>query len=362
MASYKDELVSELKMMWDQYFSRNNGTTLVLCGSIASFMIKMVLRSKALYGRVNLEINLLPFQLFEAKQLLQSFGKVETIESFLLLGGIPQYLKMVHNSPSLYLGIGELAFTRNCYFSSEFEKIFVSHFGKNEHYGKIIRVLSKHSYGLFREQISNKCNIPLSGNLSDDLFNLESAGFIRSFVPIDKNENSKIKKFVLVDSYLMFYLKFIEPNLNSIEIGKPYIFLKITQSTGFSSFLGRAFEVFCQNHAYFISQILGFSGIEYTVGPYFRKTTEEAGVQIDLLFDRQDNVMTLCVMKYSRSPVGVDVIEDVEKKAMTLQKISKKTIQKVLIVKESATLELVKSGYFYKIVSCQDLWGKSSPV
>lgn len=86
MSSYMDELVSELKMMWDQYFSRNNRTTLVLCGSIASFMIKKVLRSKALYGRVNLVIHPLPFQLFEAKQLLQSFRKVETIESLLLLG------------------------------------------------------------------------------------------------------------------------------------------------------------------------------------------------------------------------------------------------------------------------------------
>lgn len=361
MANYKDELISELKMMWEQYFSRNHGTTLVLCGSIASFMIKKVVRSQALYGRVDLEIHLKPFQLFEAKQLLQSFGKIETIESLLLLGGIPQYLKMISNAPSLYLGIGECGFIKNSYFSTEFEKIFVSHFGKNENYSKIIRVLSKHSYGLFREQVAEKCNISLSGNLSNDLFNLEAAGFIRSFVPVDKNEKSKIKKFVLVDPYLIFYLKFIEPNLNNIALGKPDLFSKITQSSSFSSFLGRGFEVFCQNHAYLISQMLGFSGIEYRVGPYFRKSTEEAGVQIDLMFDRQDNVITLCEMKYSRSAVGIDVIEEVEKKVSAIEKISKKTIQKVLIVKDAASQELVKSGYFYKIITCQDLWAYSGP-
>jgi AAA+ ATPase superfamily predicted ATPase len=361
MASYRDELISELKMMWDQYFSKIDGTTLVLCGSIASFMLRKVVRSKALYGRVDLEINLKPFQIFEAKEMLKSHGNTEVVESVLLLGGIPLYLKLVKNAPSLYLGINELAFKTNSYFSTEFEKIFVSHFGKNDNYGKIIRALSKNSYGMFREQISNKCNIPLSGNLSADLFNLEAAGFIRSYTPVDKIGKSKIMKFALVDPYLIFYLKFIEPNLKNIAIGKPDIFSKITQTASFASFLGRSFEVLCQNHAYIISQILGFSGVEYSVGPYFRKSTEDAGVQIDLMFDRQDNVITLCEMKYSRSPVGIDVIGEVEKKVREIEKISKKTIQKVLIVKDHVSNDLVKSGYFYKIITCHDLLEHSRP-
>ncbi len=362
MASYKDELISELKMMWDQYFSKIDGTTLVLCGSIASFMIKKVVRSKALYGRVELEICLKPFQVFEAKEMLKSHGNIEVVESVLLLGGIPLYLKLIKNAPSLYLGINELAFKVNSYFSTEFEKIFVSHFGKDDNYGKIIRALARNSYGMFREQISKECNIPLSGNLSNELFNLESAGFIRSYKPIDKGDNSKIMKFALVDPYLIFYLKFIEPNLKNIGIGKPDIFAKITQTGNFSSFLGRSFEVLCQNHAYIISQILGFSGIEYSVGPYFRKSTEEAGVQIDLMFDRQDNVITLCEMKYSRAPIGVDVIGEVENKVREIEKISKKTIQKVLIVKDAVSKDLVKTGYFYKIITCQDLMEQSRPT
>jgi hypothetical protein len=156
-------------------------------------------------------------------------------------------------------------------------------------------------------------------------------------------------------------LKFIEPNLKNIAIGKPDIFSKITQTASFSSFLGRSFEVLCQNHAYIISQILGFSGVEYSVGPYFRKSTEDAGVQIDLMFNRQDNVITLCEMKYSRSPVGVEVINEVENKVREIEKISKKTIQKVLIVKDAVSKDLVKTGYFYKIITCQDLVEHSCP-
>ena len=83
-------------------------------------------------------------------------------------------------------------------------------------------------------------------------------------------------------------------------------------------------------------------------------------MQIDLMFDRQDNVITLCEMKYSRSPVGVEVISEVENKVREIKRISKKTIQKVLIIKDTVTKDLVKSGYFYKIITCEDLVGHSS--
>ena len=43
MANYRHEIVADLKMVWDLYLSKIKGITLVLCGSIASFMIQKVL-------------------------------------------------------------------------------------------------------------------------------------------------------------------------------------------------------------------------------------------------------------------------------------------------------------------------------
>src|SRR5207244_2459380 len=39
MANYRHELVSDLKYVWDGFFARLPGQKLILCGSIASFMI-----------------------------------------------------------------------------------------------------------------------------------------------------------------------------------------------------------------------------------------------------------------------------------------------------------------------------------
>jgi hypothetical protein len=58
MLKSKKTLVSDHKMIWDQYWSQSKMRGLVLCGSIASFMTKNVIRSKAFYGRVNTVIHL----------------------------------------------------------------------------------------------------------------------------------------------------------------------------------------------------------------------------------------------------------------------------------------------------------------
>ncbi|OFZ81108.1 MAG: hypothetical protein A2583_11600 [Bdellovibrionales bacterium RIFOXYD1_FULL_53_11] len=356
MASYRDNLVAELKMVWEQYLSKFPGTTLVLCGSIASFMTRKVIKSKALYGRVDLEINLEPFKLKDAAELLCGHGKIETIEAVLLLGGIPLYLNLVKNYTSLYAGINETAFKKNGFFINEYERIFISHFGKRDVYSKIIKLLAKYEAGLFREDMARLSGVDLSGHLSVDLFDLESAGFIKSYFPVDKAPESKIKKFVLTDPFMKFYHKFIASNLKSILINKKDVFTGLAQTPAFYSFLGRSFETLCMNHLLEISKILGFNGINFSCGPYFRKNSSQKGLQIDLLFDRSDNVMTVCEMKYKKKPVGIEVVRELENKIDILKTKTNKTIQKVLIVKDEVTDDLIKSGYFYKIITSHELF------
>lgn len=153
-------------------------------------------------------------------------------------GGVPKYLQILKEKPSIKIGIEEEAFSSTGYFFSEYEKIFISHFGKNNTYKKIINIFAQHPYGLFRKQISESINIGIGGQLSNHLKNLESAGFISSNTPLDKNVNSKHIKYFLSDAYY--------------------------------TWLGRSFEQLCFKHAEKIAQILGFSGIDYSYGPYFK--------------------------------------------------------------------------------------------
>ena len=359
MANYRNEIVSELKPVWDLHISGIDGITLILCGSIASFMINKVVKSNAFYGRTDLVIHLKGFLLPDTKGMLKGKGVSEIIEAQMLLGGIPKYLDLVSEKPSIRIGIEEIAFTETGYLADEYERIFLSHFGKNPEYEKIVRVLARHPYGLFRKQISEKAGIDLGGGLTTHLRNLESAGFISSATPFHKAHNSRLLKYYLSDAYLRFYFSFIRPNLKKIKSGiHTAIFGQIAQSGSFSGWMGRSFEYLCIEHAAKISEILGFSGIEFSYGPYFNAPVKNApGVQIDLLFDRKDNVITLCEMKYSLIPVGTGIIEEVERNAEILQsKFKNKTIQKVLISRSNPTNNLASSGFFYWIIKPEEFF------
>lgn len=72
---------------------------------------------------------------------------------------------------------------------------------------------------------------------------------------------------------------------------------------------------------------------------------------MDLVFDRADDVLTLCEMKYSRNPIGVDVIPEVEGKVALLRDVAGgRTIQPILIIHGGATKDLVDSGYYSRII------------
>jgi uncharacterized protein len=359
MANYRHELVSDLKYVWENFLAKVPGQKLILCGSIASFMLEKVINSRALYGRVDVRLSLPGFRLRESQELLADKGEAEVLEAHLLTGGIPKYLKLLGEGPSVQLAIQKHAFTPNSYFVTEYRSIFASHFGKNPDFQNIVRALAAHPLGLSREQLIEKAKLDSGGYLTEQLRDLESVGFIRAAAPIHKAAKGVQVKYFLIDAYLRFYFDFLLPNLNKIQSGRENLFAHIAQSGAFHAWMGRAFEYTCIQHAHLISTLLGFSGIDYTVGPYFvpSRKGELQGVQIDLVFDRPDNVMTACEIKYGSRPAGVEVIPEMERKVQLLEAVAgRKTIHKVLIVKEPVSQELARRMYFYRIIRADELF------
>jgi len=211
LANYRSELISNIKLVWDRVLSKHNNLKLVLCGSIASFMVKKVIRSRALYGRSDLSLNVQPFKLAETKEMLPGKSLEEIVLAQLLVGGIPKYLDLLNDKSSVTLALAFHCQGMNAYFVNEYEKIFVSHFGNNTHYERIVRYLSARAYGASRKEICQALTLPNSGQLTELLENLEYAGVIRSFVPFNKKANSGLKRFRLMDHFIRFYLTFLEP-------------------------------------------------------------------------------------------------------------------------------------------------------
>jgi uncharacterized protein len=359
MANYRSAIVSDLKMVWDQYLSRIPGVSLILCGSIASFILNQVVKGSALYGRTDRVIHLREFSLAESAQMLPQYGTDELLDAYMILGGVPKYQELARDYPSLYLAIEDLAFRENGFLVDEFDRIFVSHFGRNDSYSRIIAALAKHPYGMFRKALSEVAKIDLGGGLTRHLEDLEAAGFIRSIRPIGKPANTRLIQYILSDAYLRFYYALMVPELTAIRSEQSTVrFASLVQRPAFLSWRGRAFEMVCTRHAPMIARALGFSGIEYSFGPYFRAPKPgRQGVQVDLLFDRADNVLTLCEMKYSRTPIGKAVVAELEQKAALLQEtFPRKTIQTILLYHGSTASSVAHSPYIHQTLDSSILF------
>ena len=102
----------------------------------------------------------------------------------------------------------------------------------------------------------------------------------------------------------------------------------------------------------------GFSAVKYRSGSYFNRSTTKTnpGYQIDLTFDRDDNVITICEIKYNRGKVPFKVIQEFEKKLQLFPNSSNKTIQKTLISAFGAEQSVRNSGYFDTILTLDDFF------
>lgn len=359
MANYRHELVSDLKFVWDGFFAKLPGQKLILCGSIASFMINKVIKSSALYGRVDAQIRLAGFSLAETSELLKGRGVDEILHAQMVTAGVPKYLRLLSEYPSIQLALQDLAFTPNGYLTTEYERIFTSHFGKKPQFARLVSALAEHPLGLYRDELAHSAGVALGGQLSQHLRDLESAGFIGAVTPFNKSDESRHIKYFLNDAYLRFYFSFIRPNLKKIRSRKATnLFSGISSSGAYHAWVGRSFEYLCLQHSDLIARELGFEGIDFTVGPYFTPAKARKGaVQIDLLFDRADDVITVCEMKYSRHPPGIDVIDEMEKKLVLLAGIAgRKTLQRVLITRGKVSQELKAAGYFYRIIDVSEVF------
>lgn len=359
LADYKDDFVSELKFAWDNYFRYREEWLVILCGSAPSFIVNQVIYSKSLYNRSQHELHLKEFKLNETAQFLSPRSRREVMDAYLTVGGIPEYLKWCKTSSSVFISICKNSFSPDSFFSREFERIFVSSLAENKHYKAIIQFLASVRFAT-REEILDHLKISSSGTLSHLLKDMELCGFIEKYTPYNLNEESNLSRYCISDHYLQFYYKFIKPVDSEIQQGvyqeNPVSAIKMDS---YQKWLGYAFERFCRHRYQLIARILGFHGIHYRAGAFFNKKSqkEEPGFQFDLVFDRDDRVITLCEMKYAQAKIGTGVIEEFERKLELFPNHKRKTIQKVLVTTEGASDALLTRHYFDHIITLDDLFG-----
>ena len=355
LCEMKGKLVSIFKYHWDNFLSKHPECIFVLCGSVSSFIVKKVIQSKALYGRVDLEINLLPLGVPESASFFkESICDNQVLDVHMVFGGIPQYLLELNPKMSLIQNINEYAFKPTGYFFQEFNRLFISHFSNHTIYEKVLRILAKGKFTL--SELSKKCDISSGGNFSEKLRDMELAGFIKRQVSIEKRRNSRIAKYAIDDEFLHFYFKFIAPITHKIISGK-FSFQSLFKTRDYQQWQGFAFERLCQKHVANIADYQRFSAIDYIAGPWFKRPLNKPGAQVDLVFLRSDKVLTACEIKYVDNIKASMVIDAFEKKLSALQNTFPfYSIEKILILGKGGSSNSRLKSYFDHILTADELF------
>lgn len=354
LAANQSKLISILKKYWDQYWSKQN-VLLILCGSVCSYMTKRVISSKALYGRIHWELCLQPLNTIESYQILDGKRNIDEIFKYLqILGGIPKYLKEINPHKSFDQNINNLLFTANGILVNDYSKIFYSQFKEYRTYENIVRYLKDQPKTL--DEIAAKLKISSGGGLKAYLENLEKASFLTSYVPYNKKQNSKLRKYKLTDEYLRFYFKYVEPHLKLITTNRTRNLFGQLVKPVWNSWLGFAFENYCLKNAMYIAKIIGIEDHVVQWGPYFQRDDE--GFQIDLIYLRDDRVITLCEIKYSEKEVPISVVHEVKKKCALIDIPRGYTLETALISRFGPEKSLRELGYFHHYVEEADFLKK----
>jgi AAA+ ATPase superfamily predicted ATPase len=310
MSTPKSGLLEALDYYWNRHWSEDKRIKLIICGSAASWIIDNVLHDTGgLHNRVTLRLPMEPFTLSETKAYLNhkniNYSNEQILTLYMCLGGIPFYLNFVEKGLSAIQNINNICFSKKGTLYDEFELLFASLFKKHEMHEEIIKFIASKREGVARYEIESYFKYK-GGRLTRRLKELEEAGFIIAFTPWKKERGVYYK---VIDEYTLFYLTWIAKRAAS-RISKNIddrYWEVLSAKSAWKTWAGLSFEAICFKHINQIKKTFQIPyGSDVSSWRYISDKEEESGAQIDLIFDRPDNIVNLCEIKYCSSPFVID--------------------------------------------------------
>ena len=228
---------------------------------------------------------------------------------YMVMGGVALYWSLLDRQLSAVQNIDQLFFNKNAKLKGEFNDLYDSLFKHPDPYKEIVVTLGKHLSGLTRKELLHYTGQADNGVFSNRLEELEECGFIIKMKLFPKDKKEAVYK--LCDNYSIFYFKYIKSNSGTDDY-----WAKSFRSPSIKSWSGFAFERICLQHISQIKKSIGIAAVATTEHTW-RYVPEDGekevrGAQIDLLIDRDDNVINVCEMKWASGEYVIQKKEDID--------------------------------------------------
>lgn len=360
MGKYDPDFSGRLKIAWDRFFHRRKDLVVVLCGSVSAWIAENILENTAFVGRDSLDIVLPELTLAQCRAFWgRRDARVPAREKFDVLsvtGGVPKFLEDVDPSLSAEENVRRLCFLPEGPLFREFDAAFADVFGPKAAGKKdILRAVSGGS--LTASEIARKTGAAANGALTRTLNELVLAGFLAADAGINPETGRPSGRtlYRLRDNYTRFYLRYIEPNAESVKTGS-FRFVSLGQLPGWSAILGLQFENLVLANLPQLLPLLGFDRtLLLSAAPWRNaRTARGRGCQVDLLLQAPRST---CVVEIKRkAEIGEEVADEVQAKVEALGTPRGTTVRTALVYEGRLSPRIEADGYFDFLVPAERLF------
>lgn len=348
-----------VKSAWDARFSQRPKLILVLCGSVSSWIEENILKNTGFAGRPSWHLKLPPLALPACNQFWRgkAVDAAEKLKALAVTGGVPRYLEEIDPAQTAEQNIERLCFNASGLLFNEFNLIFHDIFTRRADTCRDIMATLTDGAKTLAEIGAALGKKNTGGSLSAILEELELAGFLHrdgSFSPDTAKTMPRKVRYRILDNYIRFYLKFIEPAAEQIKKGI-YQMSPLETLQAWDTIMGLQFEnLILSNQSLLIERINLGNVPVLNAGPYFQPATGKGlGCQIDLMLRTKSSVYVFEI-KFRKS-VGTSVMDDVREKVKRLNVDSSLSVRTGLIYQGELDPKIAEADYFDHLVKFSDL-------
>lgn len=285
---------------------------LILCGSSLSFMKEQLLsRNSPLYGRRTAQIELKPFDFFEARAFFPDLDPAEALALYGAVGGVPLYLRQFSESVTLADNIAGAFLDPGSILYEEPINLIKQEVSKAAPYNAVIAAMA--SGASQHNEIATKAGLGRSA-LDYYLRELVRLGLIYREEPIT-GRGSRKAVWRLADNLFRFWYRFVRPRQALVERGLgANVAPRIVEAL--PDYLGPIFEEVCRDWLW-RQLACGTLPFEMTdVGRWWgNDPSVRAQAEIDVVAVNDDTAVMVGECKWQKDLTGADQLDKLDRRA-----------------------------------------------
>ncbi len=305
---------SVFQKVWDTILKDKN-IMIILCGSLISMMESQTLNyTSPLYGRRTGQIKLKQIPFSNYHEFFPNKPRKELIEYYAVTGGVPKYIELFYDSREIYSAIDKNILSKSSFLYNEPNFLLQREVTEVGSYFSIIKAIAAGNQKL--SKIAGTLELKQTG-LTKYLKTLIDLDILEREVPITEENPDKSKRglYKIKDNFILFWFKFIYPNLSFIESGNSELAMKKIKANLVDGHISYVYEDICMEEMWKLNAEDKWNFIFDKAGRWWKNDTE-----IDIVaFESTGNDIIFGECKYWESKVGINVLTTLKEKAKSVE-------------------------------------------